>query len=108
MVEPMQLTFLGPGVPLFFLFQKYVILLLLIMTIVFMGFSIYSNIDAGDCGKNNKCITDVFNMLAIVNKGTNTLYLTIQSYLTLLFLIVTVLFLHLFRFKARKLEQKCD
>lgn len=78
------------------------------MAILFMTFSIYSNITSADCEVFSKCLPDIFNILALVNKGSRILYLTIQSYLSLLFVIISIVFFHYFRFKARELEQQCD
>jgi len=67
-LDPSNLAFLGPGVPLYFLFLKYIIILLLIMTIIFMSFSIGTNIVIGDCSRIADCIPDFFNIISIVNK----------------------------------------
>ena len=78
------------------------------MVVVFVGFSIISNILSSDCQAANSCIADTFTLLSIINKQSNTFYLSIQSYVSLGFVVVTILFFHLFRYKSRKLEERCD
>lgn len=104
----MQLSFLGPGAPLFFLFVRYIIGLLFIMVVIFVGFSMFSNITSTDCQSTNACITDAFTLLSIINKQSNTTYLSIQSYISLGFVVVTILFFHFFRYKSRQLQEQCD
>lgn len=107
-IDPTQLSFLGPGAPLFFHFNRYIIYLLAIMVAVFVGFSIFSNATSSDCQSTNACITDGFTLLSIINKSSNTKYLAIQSYISLGFVLVTIIYFHYFRYQARKLEQECD
>ena len=107
-INPKQLSFLGPGVPLFFLFLKSVIILLILMTIIFAIFGLYSNFSSSDCSLNSSCKQDGFNELSIVNKEQQQNYLSIQNYLALAYIVVAILFFHYFRAQARKLEQECD
>jgi len=73
------------------------------MSVVFMGFSIYSNASSSDCLLMSECIPNAFNILALVNKQFETKYLSIQSYLSLVFVIAIILLFHYLRFKARLL-----
>ena len=107
-IDPKQLSFLGPGVPLFFLFLKSVIILLTLMAIIFSVFSIYSNVVSSDCYSSSSCTSDEFNTLSIVNKESNSNFLSIQSYLAMIYVIVAILFIHYLRVTARQLEQECD
>jgi hypothetical protein len=107
-INPKQLSFLGPGVPLFFLFLRCTMVLLLLMAVIFSAFCLYSNITSTDCSESGSCISDGFNVLSIVNKKSNSSYLSIQSYLALLYVVVAILFFHYIRRKARMLEQECD
>lgn len=76
------------------------------MVVVFVGFSIFSNATSTDCQSTNSCIVDGFTL--ILNKKSNTTYLTIQSYISLIFVLLSILYFHLIRFKARKLVEECD
>jgi hypothetical protein len=107
-IDPTQFSFLGPGVPLYFLFLRSITMVLLIMAIIFMGFSIYSNVVSNDCTTSTSCIPDTFNLLSLVNKSSKLTYLSVQSYLSLVFVIAAILYFHYFRYKARQLEQECD
>lgn len=107
-IEPTQLSFLGPGVPLFFHFLKSAILLLLLLLVIFSAFNIYSNVVSSSCETNTDCVSDAFNPLSIVNKEGDTNYLSIQSYLAVAYVAVAVLFFQYFRTKARQLRQECD
>ena len=105
MMEPGKLSFLGPGIPLFFNYIRLTVLLLTIMSIVFVSFSLASNLLTNDCPNFRVCAVDVFNFLAIINKGSNKLFMTIQTYLQLTFSIIAIVFFHYFRYKGRVLKQ---
>jgi hypothetical protein len=107
-INPTDLSFLGPGVPLFFLFLKSAIILLLMMLVIFSAFALYSNIMSNDCLQNDKCSLDSFNTLSIVNKENNQDFLSIQAYLSLLYVVLSVAFFQVLRLQARRLEQECD
>lgn len=107
-IEPTQLSFLGPGVPLFFHFLKSTILLLLLLLLVFSGFAVYSNVAASECSTNTECVADAFNPLSIVNKESDTHALSIQSYLAVAYVALAVLFFQYFRTRARQLRRECD
>jgi hypothetical protein len=108
MMEPGKLSFLGPGVPLFFNYIRLTVLMLVIMSIVFVCFSLVSNLLANDCPNFKVCAIDIFNFLAIINKGSNKLFMTVQTYLQLTFLFIAIVFFHYFRYKGRVLKQECD
>jgi hypothetical protein len=46
--------------------------------------------------------------MALVNKKYQISYLSIQSYLSLAFVIFIILLFHYFRYRARKLKGECD
>ena len=73
------------------------------MILVFSIFCIYSNVASNDCETNSNCISDGFNTLSIVNKTNQTQYLSIQSYLSLAYIVVAIIFFHYIRAKARAL-----
>ncbi len=79
-----------------------------LMCIFFMGFAIYSNVISGDCQGLTNCIPDTFNLLSLINKNTKGDFMAIQSYLALVFVVVTILFFQYFRYKARVLQKECD
>lgn len=108
MMDANKLSFLGPGVPLFFYYLRMVILLLVLMMIVFMGFALFSNITTNDCTSLSSCNSSIFNYISLINKRSSSFYLSIQCYLELLFIIVVILFLQWLRLKGRELKKECD
>ena len=51
-----QLSFLGVGLPLFFSFLRYSILLLFILGLTFCIFGLYTNIISKNCDTDNLCV----------------------------------------------------
>ena len=76
--------------------------------VVFFGFSIVSNVTSSDCKSANSCFGDVFTLISIINKKSNTTYLSIQSYISLVFVLLIIVYYHFIRYKARKLVEQCD
>jgi hypothetical protein len=74
-MDPDQLSFLGPGIPLFFLYLRMTIVLLLIMALIFTVFAMYSNYVTGDCHTLMVCSGDVLNLMSLINKKSNTFYM---------------------------------
>lgn len=105
--DNMKLAYIGPGIPLLFEFIKNSIILLLVLTLVFVAFALYSNIKGGNCNTSGTC-TDVFETLAIVNKVSEENYLSIQNYTVLAFSVLSIVVLQYFRYRFRKLEDECD
>ena len=99
---------MGPGVPLYFLFVRAAMILLLLMSLIYSIFNIASNASNNDCKPNPKCIEDGFNSISIVNKQDQSHLLSIQSYLGLVYIIVVIVYFHFLRAEARKLEEEVD
>lgn len=73
-----------------------------------MGFALYSNAVGNTCSLDVTCIASAFNIIAIINKQSNIEFLSIQTYLALSFIVVTIIYFHYFRYKARQLQLICD
>lgn len=104
----MELSFLGPGLPLFFVYIKVCILVLFMVFLVFCVFGIVTNLISSDCIVNGKCSDNIMNRLSIVNKISQDTFLTVQNYLLLCTVIVFILLMHVFRYWFRKIEMQCD
>ena len=94
---------MGPGVPLYFLFVRAAIILLLLMTLVCSIYGIASNSSQNDCDLKPECVDDGFNSIAIVNKQNNNTLLSVQAYLGLIYIIIVIIYFHFLRAEARKL-----
>ena len=104
----MELSFLGSGLPLFFTFIRNAVILLFILSIIFCGFALYSNIVTGDCNPSDKCSNNAFDTLAIINKISSDAYLSIQNYVLLGFVVVSLFVFQCFRYNFRSVEDECD
>lgn len=88
--------------------MRSVIIMLLLMVLIFSAFAVYSNLVSSDCETKYDCLSDSFNTLSIINKESNSTYLSIQSYLAVGYVLVAILYLHYLRYRARQMEQECD
>jgi hypothetical protein len=95
-------------VPLFFLYLRMTILLLLAMSVLFASFALYSNLTTNDCSSLQVCSSNVMDLMALVNKRSSELYFSLQGYVELAFIIVAVIFFQGMRLAGRKLEKECD
>jgi hypothetical protein len=108
-----DLLFLGPGFPLFFEFMKYGIFMLF-MIMLFAGlYNISTNIESDDCKKGLKihdkpCQYDYFVETSLVNKAFHEQYLRTQEILNLISVLFCIFFMHVLRYKQRKLAFECD
>jgi hypothetical protein len=103
-----QLSFLGVGLPLFFSYLRYSILLLFILALVFCIFGLYTNIVSKDCEKDGTCEINIFNTLSIVNKKDENNYLSIQNYILLTFVVLSIFIFQFFRYRFRKIVDDID
>lgn len=78
------------------------------MTLIYSIYGIASNASQNGCEANPKCTDDGFNDLAIVNKQNQHTLLSIQLYLSLVYMVVVIVYFHFLRAEARKLEEEVD
>lgn len=104
----MELSFLGPGLPLFFVYIKVCILLLFMLSLVFCAYALGTNAVCADCIGNDHCSNSIMNRLSIVNKISQTTFLVIQNFFLLGTVICFVFLMQIFRLWFRKIEMQCD
>lgn len=107
-MDPDQFSFLGPGVPLFFFYLRMSIILFVGMSIIFTSFAVYSNYITNDCKTLQVCAGDVFSLMSLINKRSSSIYMSVQGYLELAFILLVICFFQLIRAMGRKLKQQCD
>jgi hypothetical protein len=61
-------SFLGPGIPLYFKFLKYSVFLLLIFTLIFSIYGLYTNVVQNSCSRSENCTSTIWNSISIINK----------------------------------------
>jgi hypothetical protein len=67
-----ELVFLGPGVPLLFVFIQNGAMTLMTFALVFAAYAIVSNWFGTSCTSGvDKCVNDIFNKLSLSNKITD-------------------------------------
>lgn len=98
---------MGPGVPLFFKFLQNSIILLIVLSLVFCIFALYSNIVSTDCVDTDKCKSP-FDTISIINKASQEDFLSIQNYILVAFVLLSFIILQYFRYSFRKVEDDCD
>lgn len=107
-VDPKDLVFLGPGVPLFFLFLRIAMMMLFMLIIDFSIYCLATNVHSNACETDAKCNNSEFTLLSIVNKKDNITFLSIQSYLGLTYVAMIIVLFHYLRHQGRVLEEECD
>ena len=55
-----ELVYLGPGVPLMFIFMRMVMVLLTIFSLTFGVYALYSNITGSNCQTHQQCDGTIF------------------------------------------------
>ncbi len=108
-----ELVFLGSGFPLFFNFIKYSIGLLFMILMIAGCYNLITNIESADCNDSleilgKKCTADYFTQTSLLNKANSHQFLNSQEILNLISVLFTMVFLHILRFKQRKLAFQCD
>lgn len=107
----MKLAYLGPGIPLLFSFIQNSLIFLVVLTVIFAAFAIYSNVVGDFCSMEGMCSTgflDFIDKVSIYNKSTSLLFLSIQNYTLLAFSLLSIFIMHYFRYKFRIIEDECD
>jgi len=121
--DPIELSFLGAGYPLFFNYLKFCIKVLLISFLVSGLFNLYTNSKGGDCltvqaivhnylpnvakptaaqiaavlAKQNLCELNWMSKFSLANKHTANAEQVLQESLNLLTIVATIFFLQYFR-----------
>ena len=108
-----DLLFLGSGFPLFFEFMKYGIGMLFMIMLIAGLYNISTNIDSNDCSTgleihDKPCVHDYFTDTSLVNKALHNDYLHAQEILNLISVLFCIFFMHVLRYKQRKLAFECD
>lgn len=103
-----ELIYLGPGVPLMFIFMRMAMLLLTIFTLVFGVYALYSNIQGKSCDIHGQCDGTIFENLSIANKIDDESSINIQNYLLAAFIFLFLLVFHFLIFTMRKADKKTD
>jgi Ca2+/Na+ antiporter len=100
--------FLGPGVPLLFIFGRMAALLLLIFTLVFCIYGLISNIRGDTCSLSADCIVSLFVRMSLANKIFDAASINIQNFLLVVFIFLYIPFLQLLIYLVRKTDQRAD
>ena len=103
-----DLTFLGPGVSIYFIFIQNGLLLLTTILSVFSIYALISNILGNSCKDISGCILSVWNKIAISNNIYNEQSLFIQAILILCFVILYNIVNQYFIYRVRKINFICD
>jgi hypothetical protein len=101
-------VFLGPGVPLLFVFIQNGMLALVLLIVIFFFYSLLTNLFGNSCEFNTKCIQDVFNELSISNKINDNQSLMVQTYLVAAYILIYIVFSQYMIFRVRQRNDKCD
>lgn len=123
MKEPTEnLSFLGPGYPLYFHFLKNTIYLLLIILLISGEFNIFSNYLSDNCivlsdtttssseddGNSVFCVLDLITMFSLVNKTSKNEANEIQHYLNFSSVIGVIIFMIFYRKNQKELFLRID
>ena len=84
------------------------IILLVVLSLVFCAFGIYSNVVTDDCAQLDSCGDSPFDTISIINKASSESYLSIQNYTLVVFVVLSLFMLQCFRYSFRKVEDDCD
>jgi hypothetical protein len=103
-----ELIFLGPGVPLLFIFARLGILLLVILTLFFSIFAVVTNLRGDSCDIASNCQTSIFVRLSIANKIYDSYDINIQNYLLVGFIGQLILWMQLMLYMIRRTDQRSD
>lgn len=109
-----RLAYLGPGYPLFFLFMKYAIGMLLMMFLVFGLYALSSNVSGSSCSNDpgsdddSVCYQYVYLYLSMANKKLDSDGLNIQSWLSFASIVILIIMIQIMRRNVRKTASDCD
>jgi hypothetical protein len=106
--DPIELAFLGPGLPLFFGFVKNAIFLIFSFIIIYASFCLFDNKTTGDCLHNGKCHDNFVDTFSFLNKQDSASGLEKQLGFILAFTVLSICVLQCLRNDQQKLNDKCD
>lgn len=96
--------FLGPGVPLLFVFIRIAILLLVSFFLLYGIYALASNLAGSGCEKRGACQNSSFVILSVANKIYDARSLSIQNYLLTGFIFLYIIFIQYLTYFMRKEE----
>ncbi len=82
--------------------------MLFFLTLIFAIFGLYTNVVSQNCLKDSQCANNIFNTLSIVNKKDESSYLSIQNYILLTFVVLSIPIFQLIRYRFRKIVDDID
>ena len=83
--------------------------MLVVFTIIFAGYCLYSNLSSSYCGSSStNCEHNIFNTISFANKMNNNDLLSIQNYILLTFVVINIVLFQFFRYNFRQIEEECD
>lgn len=111
-----KLAYLGPGYPLFFLFVKYAIGMLISYLVIIGIYGLYSNYNGGSCSSDEDeytsddevCYDYYYLYLSLANKKTDTDAMNIASWLNFVLILVLIILIQVMRWHVRKTASQCD
>lgn len=125
-----NLAFLGPGYPLFFLYIKYCIYILIVLFLLSGLYGIITNASGGDCRTEaelsasvkdkpnptsllsdlmtSECLLSYVSQYSLANKRNDGDSMEVQNWLNFVTVIVFIVFLHIFRWRQRVMASICD
>ena len=103
-----QLSYLGPGYPLFFLYMKCCVVILTAMLIISGIYSIISNYNGGECFTDKYCADSYKTHLSFFNSKSNPHTVFIQQCLSLGVIITLIILLQIMRYEMRVVASECD
>jgi hypothetical protein len=103
-----ELVYLGPGVPLMFIFTRMSMVLLTIFTLTFSLYAMITNFQGKSCDQSTGCDSSIFVKLSIANKILNSSSINIQNYLLMAFILLFMFIFQFMIFVMRKADKKSD
>ena len=102
------MVFLGPGVPLLFVFIQNGAAILIIFSLIFTVYATITNILGNSCNSDVNCINDIFNKLSMSNKINDDQSVMVQTYLISGSIFFYLFLAQLMIFRIRKVNGICD
>ncbi|CAD8115595.1 unnamed protein product [Paramecium primaurelia] len=115
-VNPLKLSFLGTGVPLFFDFIKQCITILIIMFCTSGDYNLITNIafgtscqkDLDDTNTSDNCDLNYITQSSLANKRLDSSLMNLQQMLNLVSIFIIIILLQYIRIQQRTILRDCD
>ncbi|CAD8107052.1 unnamed protein product [Paramecium sonneborni] len=115
-VNPLKLSFLGTGVPLFFDFIKQCITILVIMFCTSGDYNLITNIafgtscqkDLDDSNTRDNCDLNYITQSSLANKRLDSSLMNLQQMLNLVSIFIIIILLQYIRIQQRTILRDCD